>query len=65
MKMTAFWDVAPCSLVLIERRFRGAYCLSTLMMEAVSTFETSANFYQTTRRSIPEDNHLFCIMSLH
>jgi hypothetical protein len=26
-KMTVFWDVAPCSLVEIERRFRGAYCL--------------------------------------
>jgi hypothetical protein len=22
-----FWDVAPCSLVEIYRRFRGAYCL--------------------------------------
>jgi hypothetical protein len=26
MKMTAFWDVAPCSLE-VDRRFRGAYCL--------------------------------------
>jgi hypothetical protein len=26
MKMRAFWDIAPCSLV-IDRRFRGAYCL--------------------------------------
>jgi hypothetical protein len=32
MKMTVFWDVAPCSL----------------MMEAASTFKTSVNFYQTT-----------------
>jgi hypothetical protein len=29
-----------------------------LMMEAVSTSETSAKFYQTTRRDIPEDRHL-------
>jgi hypothetical protein len=29
--------------------------LIALMMEAVSTFETSVNFYQTTRRNIPED----------
>jgi hypothetical protein len=29
-----------------------------LMMEAVSTSQTSANFYQTTRRNIPEDSHL-------
>jgi hypothetical protein len=34
-----FWDVAPCSLVEVYRRFRGAYCLhhqgGTLMMEAL------------------------------
>jgi hypothetical protein len=27
MKMTVYWDVAPCSLLDIDRRFRGAYCL--------------------------------------
>jgi hypothetical protein len=27
MKMAVFWDVAPCGLVDIDRRFRGAYCL--------------------------------------
>jgi hypothetical protein len=27
-------------------------------MEASNTSETSVNFYQTTRRNIPEDNHL-------
>jgi hypothetical protein len=30
MKMTAFWDVAPCCLVDVDRRFRGAYCLHHL-----------------------------------
>jgi hypothetical protein len=30
----------------------------TLMMEAAGTSETSLNFYQTTRRNIPEDSHL-------
>jgi hypothetical protein len=25
MKMAVFWDVAPCSLVDIDRCFRGAY----------------------------------------
>jgi hypothetical protein len=29
-----------------------------LMKEAVSTSETSANIYQTTRRNIVEDSHL-------
>jgi hypothetical protein len=28
------------------------------MMAAVSTSETSVKFYQTTRRSNPEDSHL-------
>jgi hypothetical protein len=27
-----------------------------LMMESVSISETSVNFYQTTRRNIPEDS---------
>jgi hypothetical protein len=29
--------------------------ITTLMMEAVSTFETSVNLYDTTRSSTPED----------
>jgi hypothetical protein len=29
-----------------------------LMMEAASASETLVNFYQTTRRNNPEDNHL-------
>jgi hypothetical protein len=27
MKMTFFWDVALCSLVYVDRRFRSAHCL--------------------------------------
>jgi hypothetical protein len=27
MKIVVFWDVAPCSLVDIDKRFREAYCL--------------------------------------
>jgi hypothetical protein len=27
MKMRVFWDIAPYSLVGVDRRFRGAYCL--------------------------------------
>jgi hypothetical protein len=55
MKMTVFWVVASWSgrsLPTFER------CLLCLMMEAATTSETSVNFYQTTRRSIPEDSHL-------
>jgi hypothetical protein len=29
-----------------------------LMMEAASTYETSVNFYQTTRRNNPEVSHI-------
>jgi hypothetical protein len=29
-----------------------------MMMKAASTTEMSVNFYQTTRRINPEDNHL-------
>jgi hypothetical protein len=63
LKVTVFWDVAPCSRAEIDRRITGAYCLHykdiALMMEAASTFETSVIFYQTTRRNIPEDSHLY------
>jgi hypothetical protein len=33
--------------------------LIDLMMEAVSTSETSVNFYEITRRNIPEDSHIY------
>jgi hypothetical protein len=39
-------------------KFLARGLLIALMMEAASTSETSVNFYQTTRRSIPEDSHL-------
>jgi hypothetical protein len=28
MKMTSFWDIAPCSLVEVHQHFRGAYFFS-------------------------------------
>jgi hypothetical protein len=34
-----------------------------LMMEAVSTFGTFANFYETIRRNIPEDSYLHIYLS--
>jgi hypothetical protein len=57
----------PYSLIEIYRRFKGACCLHhqslilmiiALMMETSGTSEMALNFYQTTRRSIPEDSHL-------
>jgi hypothetical protein len=62
--ITVFWDVAPCSLVEVRWCFRGDYYLhhhgdDDLMMEAISTSETSADFYQTTRHNIPDDSNLY------
>jgi hypothetical protein len=50
-KMAGFWFVAPFSLVEVYRRFRCACCLH-------HQIEKSVNFYQTTRRNIPEEIHL-------
>jgi hypothetical protein len=47
-KMTVFWGMMS----------RVIYETIALMMEVVSTFETSVNIYQTTWRKIPENNHL-------
>jgi hypothetical protein len=58
VKMAAAWSFAPCSLVGINWRFRGAYSLIALMMGAVCTSETSINFYWTILRNVPEDSHL-------
>jgi hypothetical protein len=52
--MKTFWDVAPCSVVEIGRRFRGVYCLNQgLMIDVVSTSETSVNFYVIAVLNIP------------
>jgi hypothetical protein len=59
MKMAVFWVVAPCSLVEVYRRFRGACChhqAITLMMKAASTSEMSVNFYQAARLNNPENS---------
>jgi hypothetical protein len=63
LKIRAFWDVAPCSLVGVDRRFRGSHCLhhqddeSIVTMEAVRTSETSLYSNETTRRYIPEGSN--------
>jgi SNF family Na+-dependent transporter len=38
-EMTALWNIALCSLVEVDRHFRGAYCLHHQGNEAVSTPE--------------------------
>jgi hypothetical protein len=34
------------------------FIIKAMMMEAVTTSETSVNFYRTTRRNFPEGSHL-------
>jgi hypothetical protein len=41
-----------------------ASIIIALMMEAVSASETSVNFYETTRRNLPEDSHLHSFIYL-
>jgi hypothetical protein len=36
-----------------------------LATEAVNTSETSANFYETTHRNIPQDSHIFVSVSIN
>jgi hypothetical protein len=71
MKMAVFWDIAPCSLVEVDRRFKGRYCLHqqgdesfiALMMETVRTSETSVYFNETARRYI--SFNLILLVSLY
>jgi hypothetical protein len=53
--MKAFCDVALCSLVKVDGRFRGNFV--ALMMEAVRTCQTPVYFSETTRRYISESCH--------
>jgi hypothetical protein len=55
MKIRVFWDVAPCNLVGVDQRFRGSASITTLIMEAVHTSETSVYSNETTQCYIPED----------
>jgi hypothetical protein len=48
MKMAVFWDVAPCNLVEVYRRFRGAFIIRVTMMETASTSETSTRLFGAT-----------------
>jgi hypothetical protein len=56
--MNGLWDVAPCSLVEVNDGSEVLTASIIRAMIAVSTSETSANFYEITRRNIPDDSHL-------
>jgi hypothetical protein len=50
VRMTAFWDIAPCSITEADC-FRSMYCLH-------HQGKTLVNFYETTWCNIPEGCHL-------
>jgi hypothetical protein len=62
--MTALWALVLCSLVEVDKHFRGVYCLyhqddfMALMMEAVCTSQMMVNFDETSQHYIPERCHL-------
>jgi hypothetical protein len=56
-KMIAFWDIAPCILFVVDRRFRGVYCLYH-QNKAVRTSEKSFYYKETICRNIPEGYNL-------
>jgi hypothetical protein len=52
---TALWNIAPCGLVEVDRRFRGAYCIRRhMMMEVVRKSEMLMYIDENARRYIPE-----------
>jgi hypothetical protein len=58
MKMTVSCREVSQKLTDVSEVFTAYYIIIALMMEAVSTSETSVNFYETSRRNIPEDSHI-------
>jgi hypothetical protein len=53
--MTAFWNIVPCSLVEVDRRFRGAYCFHHQENDEHTTH--LRNFNEITWYYIPEGYH--------
>jgi hypothetical protein len=58
MKMTAFWDLASCSLVKLDRRFINAYHLHHQGENGDTHLWKVFYLHDTTRRYITESCHL-------
>lgn len=61
LHIDVFRILATCSLVVICRRFRSAYCHHQ-MKEGISTYKTSVNFYKIERLDNPDDRNLISHM---
>jgi hypothetical protein len=78
MKSAIFRDITPCGPFKVNRGFGGTYSLhlqppafmlascsaysSTLKMQAICSSEMLVDFQRTTRRYIPEDSTLVCLI---
>jgi hypothetical protein len=60
MKMIVFWAFAPCSSQKLTDILEviTASIIRVMMMEAVSTSETTVNFHETAWCKIPEESFL-------
>jgi hypothetical protein len=59
LKMTAVWDIAPCSIDEVNvSEVHTAFIIRAMMMEAERTCEMLVYFKETTQHCIPEGCHL-------
>jgi hypothetical protein len=52
MKITAFWDMVPFSVIVLDWCFRGAYCLQ-MEAEAMLASQTPLHLYEATHCNFP------------
>lgn len=69
MKNIVFWDVTQRAVACKSQAYSASLFAcsahsSTLKMEEVHSSKTSVNFYQTTRRHIPEDSTTESLFSI-
>jgi hypothetical protein len=62
MKRRAFLDIESCSLVGVDRRFRGAYCLRHKGVESRSTPRLHD---AVSQKALILDAILFCFCRFH
>jgi len=58
MNMAVFWDVAVCSLIEIDRRFRGAYLLHCNCYDEAPLKRRWTSSRLSSRSKVRKDSHL-------